>query len=401
MPRRKPKGWPRYMDDLVLASGATAYYWKPPSWARKAGFTARSEALGCDYGVAKRRCDEILNQQLDAWRAKGDASSPSSTASGTFNWMVSIYKSSPKFKDKELKTRKSYDGVLRLVSEYKLTDGRPFGTLMLASITPGAADRLYDRLKVKNDGSERRRTAVLAMTVCRRAWFVARRDKPSIVPAQNPFAKMELSHKPKATKPVGYDSLLKFVAAADEAGDRSIGTAAMIAFFWLQREIDIISRLSWQHYRPEDDPAVVQVWHNKTAELVDVPLYDDDGTALWPELMSRLAATPRMGTLIVMRDRLDRRSKVHLPWKQDYFRHRVAALRAAAGLDPDEKFMGLRHGGNTEGADAELSDAQLRALSGHKTAAMVHLYAKQTMNQRRAGARKRLNARTKRDVLSK
>jgi hypothetical protein len=73
----------------------------------------------------------------------------------------------------------------------------------------------------------------------------------------------------------------------------------------------------------------------------------------------------------------------------------VAEIRAAAGIDPDAKFMGLRHGGNTEGADADLTDAQLRALSGHKTASMTVLYAKATMRQRREGARKRLAARTK------
>jgi hypothetical protein len=62
--------------------------------------------------------------------------------------------------------------------------------------------------------------------------------------------------------------------------------------------------------------------------------------------------------------------------------------------------MGLRHGGNTEGADADLTDAQLRTLSGHKTPAMTILYAKQTMKQRREGARKRLATRTKRVNLS-
>ncbi len=36
--------------------------------------------------------------------------------------------------------------------------------------------------------------------------------------------------------------------------------------------------------------------------------------------------------------------------------------------------MGLRHSGNTEVAD--LTDAQLRALSGHKTAAMSALHKK-------------------------
>ncbi len=62
--------------------------------------------------------------------------------------------------------------------------------------------------------------------------------------------------------------------------------------------------------------------------------------------------------------------------------------------------MGLRHGGNTEAADAGLTDAQIRALSGHKTNAMVSLYAKSTMKQRKIGARKRLDMRTKRGNLS-
>ena len=77
----------------------------------------------------------------------------------------------------------------------------------------------------------------------------------------------------------------------------------------------------------------------------------------------------------------------------------MADIRTAAGIDPAAKFMGLRHGGNT--ADADLTDAQLRALSGHKTASMTVLYAKQTMKQRREGARKRLEARTKGENLSK
>jgi len=102
-----------------------------------------------------------------------------------------------------------------------------------------------------------------------------------------------------------------------------------------------------------------------------------------------------------MRDKLDRKRKTYLPWKEDYFRHRVADIRKAAGIDAAAKFMGLRHGGNTEGADANLTDAQLRALSGHRTTTMTVLYAKQTMKQRREGARKRLEQRTKGGNLSK
>ena len=242
---------------------------------------------------------------------------------------------------------------------------------------------------------------MLSVTVCKRAWNVARRDKPKIVQFENPFDKMELSYNPKPTRPVTHDELVRFVKAADEAGENSLGTAAMIAYYWLQREEDIIGRLSWSHYHPSDAPDVARIFHHKTEGLVETPLFDEDGTPLWPELMERLDDTPRYGTLIVTRDRLDRRRKVHLPWKVDHFRHRFADIREAAGIDDSVKFMGLRHGGSTESGNAGLTDAQIRALSGHTTAAMTALYTKDTMRQRRAGARKRREERTKGGNLSK
>lgn len=402
MPRRKPLGWPRYMVARRLKSGTTAFYWDIPSWAKKNGCTLTIEALGTDYADAKKRCDELLNPQLDAWRKREEITLPSHHPTpGNFDWMVAIFKSSPLCRKLAEKTRKSYDAALCLASQYKLKDGRNFGELALNSITPGAADRLFERLKARPDGGERVRTAVLVVTVCKRAWNVARRDKPKIVPWENPFDKMELSYEPKPTRPVTHDELIRFVKAADDAGEGSLGTAAMIAYYWLQREEDITGRLSWSHYRPADASDVARIFHHKTRELVDIPLYDDDGTVLWPELMGRLDTAGRYGTLIVTRDRLDRRRKVHLPWKLDYFRHRVADIRAAAGIDFSVKFMGLRHGGNTEGGDADLTDAQLRALSGHRTASMTALYTKATMKQRQAGARKRLEARTKGENLSK
>jgi len=43
------------------------------------------------------------------------------------------------------------------------------------------------------------------MDVCRRAWRVAYRDKPAIVPFENPFARMEITYKPKQTRAASYD----------------------------------------------------------------------------------------------------------------------------------------------------------------------------------------------------
>jgi hypothetical protein len=400
MSRRKPNGWPKLMVAKKLSGGAVAYYWSPPTWAKERGCRVTSEALGTDYAEAKRRCDDVLNPQFDAWRTGVQTPNVERAIAGSFDWMVCIYKSSPRYSNLPAKTRRSYDAVLRLISSHTLKDGRSFGCLPLRSITPGAADRLFVRIKERPGGGERVRTAVLAMRICQRAWNVARRDQPNAVPATNPFEKMGLSYKARPTRPFTHDELVRFVRAADAEGEPSIGTAAMIAFYWLQREGDILARLSWTDYRPTDAPGTVRILHHKTRELIDLPLFDEDATPLWPELVARLESTPRYGTLIVTRDHPDAHRKVHLPWTEDYFRHRVAEVRAVAGIDPDAKFMGLRHGGNTEGADAGLTDAQLRALSGHRTANMTVIYARETMRQRQVGARKRLEARTKRGDLS-
>ncbi len=235
MPRGKPQGWPKLMVERRLRSGSIGYYWVPPTWALKAG-SPKGEPLGSDYGEAKRRCDDILNPQYDAWRTRGETSPQrDGPAHGTFDWMAALYKTSPKYNEKPPKTRKSYDAALKLVSQHRLKDGRTFGMLSLRSITPGAADRIYVKLKVRADGSERVRTAILAMAICKRAWNVARRDKPEHVPLENPFAKMDLEYAAKPTRPFTFPELMRFVAAADAAGEVSIGTAAMIAYFWLQR----------------------------------------------------------------------------------------------------------------------------------------------------------------------
>jgi hypothetical protein len=312
--------------------------------------------------------------------------------------MLNQFKSSPKWQKLAQGTQIDYDRSLRLVAEHKLKDGRRFGDLALRSITPGAADKIHDNLLTAGN-KQRQRTAKLAMDVCRRAWSVAYRSHPTSVPAQNPFSKMGLSYKARQTRAASLHELNRFVAKADELGHRSIGTAALIAFWWLQREEDIFLRLSWSHYRPPDAPQIVRILHNKTGESVSVPIYDHDGTPLWPDLVPRLDNEPRVGTLIVMRDKRDRKKQVHLPWATGannpvrHVQRIVAQIRDAAALPSDITFTSFRHGGHTDAADAGLTDAQIRALSGHKTAAMVSVYAKNTKDQRLAAARKRLEAR--------
>ena len=149
-------------------------------------------------------------------------------------------------------------------------------------------------------------------------------------------------------------------------------------------------------------------WHhkNRKAEKVTIPLFDTDGTKLWPEMMVRLETAARNGTLVVMRDRPDPRKKIYMPWTTGgrnpmrWVQAEVRRICRAAGLPDEITFTSFRHGGHTEGADSGLTDAQMRALGGHKSQAAMLRYPKETREQRRVAARKRLNKRTERGNLS-
>jgi hypothetical protein len=396
------------MEAKHSASGLH-YYWNAPSWARKRGFPITSEALGTDYAAAKARCDDFLNPSLDSWRTGGasDELAKPRALVGTFDWAIAVYKADKKYTRRPARTRVDYDRALNDVAGYTLKDGRRFGSLNVKSVNARAVDRLYEKLRVKN-GARRDRSALLSMTICKIAWDIAHRVHPSLMPAANPFKGVEIEYEPKQNRAATLDQLMQFVRAADEDGTPSLGTAAMIAFYLLVREEDIFSRMVWSDYRPAEQPNHVLAWHHKNwkTEKIAIPLFDDDGTELWPEMMKRLEGVTRTGTLIVMRDNPDPRKKIHLPWMTGgrnpmrYVQAEVRRICTAAGLPKDITFTSFRHGGHTDGADAGLTDAQMRALGGHKTKTAMFRYTKETEKQRRDGARKRLIKRTEGGNLS-
>ena len=151
---------------------------------------------------------------------------------------------------------------------------------------------------------------------------------------------------------------------------------------------------------------MVRVIHAKTNEENWVPLFDDAGAPLYPELMAELDAVRRgkIGGLVLTRDWGDR-----LPWPTwpapdnpdlSLMSRKVKEIIRAAGLRDALTFTSFRHGGFTEAADADLSDAEIRAQGRHKSAKVLPRYAKRTVKQMIAGTKKRRATRTKGDVLS-
>src|SRR5262249_17226161 len=153
-------------------------------------------------------------------------------------------------------------------------------------------DVLYEKLLVVTetnaDGTaierERRTTINHAMKSCRRAWNVAARRNPSKMPLVNPFAQMGLRSSERVTPQANYDDLQSFRTKTLEMGLPSIATAALIAFEWSQREIDIFASFDVLHYKPKERPHAVRVLHEKTGEENWIPLFDEAGVPLFPEL---------------------------------------------------------------------------------------------------------------------
>lgn len=70
-------------------------------------------------------------------------------------------------------------------------------------------------------------------------------------------------------------------------------------------------------------------------------------------------------------------------------------MRIPTRLDSELKFMGIRHGSLIDAADSRLSDAQLRALSGHRSENVILRYAQNTGRQTVNAAKQPRDSRTK------
>ena len=304
---------------------------------------------------------------------------------------------------------------LALFADHKLKDGSRAGSKQISDFTKGFVDAIYAKLLVVEDEDadgnlvkrERRRFANAAMTACRRAWFVGQRAQEAKVPVINPFSRMGLKTRApgqpaRETPTATWDELAAFRVAAKKLGYGSVGTAALLTWEWLQREEHVFAAFEISHYRPKERPNSVKIVHPKNGEEAWWPLFDETGQPLFPELMAELDAIKEtmVSGLVFRRDHEHRKSRTPLPWiteRKDlrYLRSVVKKIVAAAGLRSELSFTSFRHGGFTEGADSDLTDAELRAAARHRSTRQLPTYAKRTRNQLISGSRKRRQERTK------
>ena len=145
----------------------------------------------------------------------------------------------------------------------------------------------------------------------------------------------------------------------------AIGTKARLALTLLlytcQRGSDVI-RMGWQAIQGDS----ISVRQQKTDTALLIPMH--------PALVAVLASTPRSNLTFLM-------NELGSPFTaggfRNWFRHRCNE----AGL-PHRSAHGLRKSGATRLLDAGCTDAQVMAVTGHKTNSMLRHYTK-TRNQHR------------------
>ena len=345
--RRSALPLPRYVLRKPI-KGGWGYFFNVPTWARKAGCQVRNEALGTEYAAAVQRAETVLLPAFDSWRsgAVSDKSASTVTAPNTLDWVFAEYRADRRFTKLDSRTKRNHEVGFRLVGGYALKDGRRLGQARLTAITTAVIDALYEKLLTVTETDakgnlierERRTTINHAMKTCRRAWNVAARRNPGKLPVLNPFSQMGLKGSDRETPTATYAELQAFRAKAIEMGLPSLATAALISFEWLQREKDIFATFDVAHYRPKERPNAVRIIHVKTNEENWIPLFDDVGVPLYPELMGELDAIKRdrIGGLMLCRDWGDRRPWPTWPTPDEvdltHMARKVKEITRAAGL---------------------------------------------------------------------
>jgi hypothetical protein len=415
-PPRTALPLPRYIERRWTKAGWT-YHFHVPTWAKRTGCLMHTEALGPDIDAAIKRAETILLPAFDAWRS-GDTKTATTSAVatvGTLDWVFAEYRADRRYTKLDAKSKRNHEVGFKLVGGYVLKDGKRLGEKRLTAIDTALTDDLYEKLLILRttdaDGNvverERRTTVNHAMKSCRRAWNVCARRNPSKLPLVNPFAKMGLRSSNRETPTATYEELVAFRAQAIEMDLASLATAALIGWEWLQRETDIFATFAVEHYRPKAHPNMVRVIDEKTRAESWIPLFDDAGVPLYPELMAELDGIKRerIGGLMLCRDWNERG-----PWPtwpkpdQPDFTHmsrKVKEIVRAAGLRDELSFTSFRHGGFTEGGDAELTDREMLAQGRHTTVKVLPKYVKRTTKQIISGTKKRRASRTKDGHLSK
>jgi hypothetical protein len=385
----------RHMICKDLSSGGVGFYYNVPTLYRLMNCPVSNEPLGKDFAVASKRA-AMLNGLFDEWSAARSGlplTGASTPIIGTVDWLFREYKQSKAYSEKVGKrSHKSYEWSMRAVGNTLSKRGVRIGSLPIKSITPRAADKLYDHF-ISTPKGERLRRGEKLVILCRKAWRVVHRLYPNEFAKDipNPWPGVTMKTRVKLTKSaVSREQVYKFARGCIERGEPQCAAAAVICFEWLQRPENVIAgHIKWTGYRPAAK-STIQIEHHKTGAVIEHPLEEEleDGSTVrfYEDAEEVLSHLTRSGIPMILREVEAGKSK---PYSFSGMQKIVQRMRKAIGLPVEFTLDACRHGGMTELEEAELTEGQGRALSAHRTKESYAGYAKRTAPRMLSATRKR------------
>jgi hypothetical protein len=397
---------PRFVEVRRLADGSVAFYFCIPKYYCKLGCEIANEPLGTSYEAA---CGEdgkggraaTLNALFDEWnnQRKGEPIEQAKIARyGTIDWLFRQYKTEKAYTEKvSPRSRPDYERIMQMICDTVGKSGRRIGERQIGEVTPRAADKIYEKI-INGPNGLRLRQGEKVVGLCRKVWRIMRRLHPELFDKKhpNPWDDFTLKSRTKSKKhAVTREDVYKFAWGCIAQGRPEPAAVAVICFEWLQRPENVVAGLlTWPDYRSKKWPHAVRIEHHKNKSLVWHPLEETIGTEtvkFYAEAEDILSHVPKLGIPMIMRkiERGEGKGAAKV-WSYPGMEKLVQTLRKKIeGVSELFTLDACRHGGMTELEEAELTDGQGRALSGHKTAQSYRGYAKETMQRALAATRKR------------
>jgi integrase len=314
---------------------AYAYYRRDGRRIRLRGQIGSPELLGA-YEAARRAVESAVTVR----HATGEAPLP-----GSLRALVDLYRASPEYRTLAAGSRAGYDRLLTPLLDR-------FGDLQVAELPRAWVLAMRDELQ----GTPR--TANYRVAVIRRmlSFALDREWRPD-----NPAMRV----KALRTGPGHRVWTDAEIAAMTSAAAGDVRLPVLMALHTAQRQGDIL-RLVWSAY----GGGRFTLRQSKTGIELVIPARPTLVAALEAERQRQQTAA-RAGAPL---QALICTTASGRPWRSDWFKHRFAEVRAAMGLPADLHFHGLRHSAASRLAEAGASDAEIQAVTGHKTRAMVARY---------------------------
>lgn len=328
---------------------AGRFFWRPTPKVKRLGFSA--EALGGDAARAISRAQELNAEVEVVERGGGQAA----IRAGTVAQLIRLYQADDLCLSKAPATRRGYDWLLGEID-------KGFGKLKISAITRRGLKATY---RESQSRGQHFASAFMRMWSLLLAFAV---DEGMI--EANPARRMRLrTPAPRQQCWAGAEVSL-FCAAAIKLGRPSMALAARLLYDTSQRVGDVL-RLS-RSARSGDS---IEIRQQKTGHAVRV--------VISLETCAMIDAAPVHGPVILNSEATGR------PYKRDHFDHEFARIRKAAGLPMGLQARDLRRTALTEAGAGGATVAELQAMGGHKTMAMLPRYVLTTDEAARSAAQKR------------